>query len=181
MAHGKNNFSSFAIFPLCDRGFATLSYHAQPAGYRPIRNERASEWIQRRIGTGLSTAKISMCGKGGAFFEKHLKIIIMGLKPAENGEPEDPFPWQGCGKFERRDWQRASYRQTEIAHASAADGDARASTQRAWQPTEMQFGSSPLTFRTHPLPYRRLLRILKAWNCLRAMRLSVCRRPSVWR
>jgi hypothetical protein len=41
-------------------------------------------------------AKISMCGKGGAFFEKYLKIIIMASKPAENGEPEDPFSWQGA-------------------------------------------------------------------------------------
>jgi predicted RNase H-like HicB family nuclease len=82
--------------------------------------------IQRRIGTGFSTAKISMCGKGAAFFEKYLKIIVMGLKPAENGEPENPLPWQGCGKFERRTWQRASCQQTEIAHASAADGHATA-------------------------------------------------------
>jgi predicted RNase H-like HicB family nuclease len=28
------------------------------------------------------------------------------------------------GKFERRAWQRASYKQMEIAHASAADGNA---------------------------------------------------------
>jgi hypothetical protein len=33
-----------------------------------------------------------MCGKGGAFLEKYLKIIIMGLKPPEIGEPDDPFP-----------------------------------------------------------------------------------------
>jgi len=37
-----------------------------------------------------------MCGKGGVFFEKYLKIIIMRLKRAENGEPEDPFPCQGA-------------------------------------------------------------------------------------
>jgi hypothetical protein len=37
----------------------------------------------------------------GAFFEKCLKIIIMGLEPTGNGEPQDLFPWQGCGKFER--------------------------------------------------------------------------------
>jgi hypothetical protein len=55
-----------------------------------------------------------MCEKRGAFFEKSLEIIVMGLKPLENGEPEDPFPWQGCGKFERRAWQRASDQQTEI-------------------------------------------------------------------
>jgi len=28
-----------------------------------------------------------------------------------------------CGKLARRAWRRASYRQTEIAHASAADGE----------------------------------------------------------
>jgi antitoxin HicB len=83
---------------------------------------------RQRIGTRFSTAKISMCGRRGTFLEKSLKIIIMGLKPAENGELRDPFPWQGCGKFERRAWQRASYQQTEIAHASAADGDKSAST-----------------------------------------------------
>jgi hypothetical protein len=37
-----------------------------------------------------------MCRKGGAFLEKYLKIIIMGLKLVENGEPDDPFPWQGA-------------------------------------------------------------------------------------
>jgi hypothetical protein len=37
-----------------------------------------------------------VCGKRAAFFEKYLKIIIMGLKPAENGEPEHPFPWHGA-------------------------------------------------------------------------------------
>ena len=68
-----------------------------------------------------------MCGKRGAFFEKYLKIIIMGLNPAENGEPEDPFRWQGCGKLECRVWHRANYRQIEIAATSAADGDTRVS------------------------------------------------------
>ena len=63
-------------------------------------------------------SKISVCGRRGAFFEKSLKIMIMGFKPVENGELEDPLPWQGCGKFERRVWQRASYRQTEIAHTA---------------------------------------------------------------
>lgn len=64
--------------------------------------------------------KMPMCGRRGAFFKKSLKIMIMGLKPAENGAPKDWFPWLGCGKFERRAWQRASYRQTEIAYASPA-------------------------------------------------------------
>jgi len=41
---------------------------------------------------GFPRPKNSMCGRRGAFFEKRLKIIIMSLKPAENGEPEDPFP-----------------------------------------------------------------------------------------
>ena len=40
----------------------------------------------------LVTAKSSMCEKRGAFPEKSLEIMVMGLKPAENGEPEDPFP-----------------------------------------------------------------------------------------
>ena len=35
----------------------------------------------------------------------------MGLEPAENGAPDDPFPWQGCGKFERSVYRRASYQQ----------------------------------------------------------------------
>jgi len=47
--------------------------------------------------------------------------MVIGLEPAENGEPEDPLPGQGCGKFKHCVWQRASYQQTEIAHASAAD------------------------------------------------------------
>jgi hypothetical protein len=38
----------------------------------------------------FSTVQNSMCGRRGAFFEKRLKIIMMSLKPAENGEPEDP-------------------------------------------------------------------------------------------
>jgi len=50
--------------------------------------------------------------------------MILGIKWAENGEPEDPFPWHGCGKFQRRTWQRASYLQTKIAHANSANGDA---------------------------------------------------------
>jgi hypothetical protein len=69
-------------------------------------------------------SKTPLCQTRCAFLEKSLKIMILGIKPAENGEPEDPFPWQGCGKFERRAWQRASYQQTESAHASAANGDA---------------------------------------------------------
>jgi len=69
-----------------------------------------------------------MCGNRGVFFEKYLKIIVIGLKLAENGEPKGPIPWQGCGKFDSRAWQRASYPQTEIAHASAGDGDASIST-----------------------------------------------------
>jgi len=39
----------------------------------------------------VSTAKFR-CAKGEAcFFEKSLKIIVMGLKSPENGEPQDPF------------------------------------------------------------------------------------------
>jgi predicted RNase H-like HicB family nuclease len=41
----------------------------------------------------------------------------------------------GCGKFESPSWQRASYQQTEIAHAGAANGDANASTRDATDTT----------------------------------------------
>jgi hypothetical protein len=81
-----------------------------------LSRERA--FRRRRIGVVFDGQNSLMCGRRGAFLEKSPKIMGMGLKPAQNGEPEDPFPWQGCGKFERRDWQRASCQQTEIAHAS---------------------------------------------------------------
>jgi hypothetical protein len=115
-----------------------------------------------------------MCGRQGAFFVKPLKIIIMGLKPAENGAPEHSFSGRGCGKFERRAWQRASYRQTEIAYATRVH-------LKSSQPTEMQFAGVKLNVAHHTLCYHGLLRILKVWNCLRPMRLSVSRHPSAWR
>jgi len=59
---------------------------------------------------------------------RNLRIMVMGFKVGRNGEPEGRFPWQGCGNFEHRDWQLASYQQTEIAHANAADRDASVSS-----------------------------------------------------
>jgi predicted RNase H-like HicB family nuclease len=56
--------------------------------------------------------------------ENHHHGLITGRKR----RAEDPLLWQGCGKFERRAWQRARYQQTEIAHANAAHGEARASS-----------------------------------------------------
>jgi predicted RNase H-like HicB family nuclease len=47
----------------------------------------------------------------------------MCSKLAENDEPEHPFPWQGCGKFQRRAWQRANHQQTEIANTGASRRD----------------------------------------------------------
>jgi hypothetical protein len=48
--------------------------------------------VSRRSGIGFSTVKTPLCQTRRVLFEKSLKIIIMGFKLAENGEPEDPFP-----------------------------------------------------------------------------------------
>jgi len=40
-------------------------------------------------------------------------MIIMEPKTGRSGAPGDTFPWQGCWKFGRRAWRRASYRQNE--------------------------------------------------------------------